>query len=102
MNGKPGIRLLASYPNVWCKISGMVTEADWKGWKPDDSIIYMDVILNAFGIKRVMFGSDWPMCLVGASNPDVLNIVTNYFSSFRLMSRNYSMVKTPSIFINFN
>ena len=77
-----GIRLLASYPNVWCKISGMVTEAGWKDWKPDDFNIYMDVILNAFGIKRVMFGSDWPMCLVSGSYQEVLNIVTNYFSSF--------------------
>lgn len=77
-----GIRLIASYPNVCCKISGMVTEAGWKDWKPDDFNIYMDVILNAFGAKRVMFGSDWPMCLVAASYGDVLKIVTDYFSSF--------------------
>ena len=77
-----GIHLMASYPNVWCKISGMVTEAAWTDWKPGDFVIYMDVILNAFGVKRVMFGSDWPMCLVAASYQDVLNIVTNYFSSF--------------------
>lgn len=77
-----GIRLIASYPNVCCKISGMVTEAGWNDWKPDDFNIYMDVILNAFGAKRVMFGSDWPMCLVAASYGDVLKIVTDYFSSF--------------------
>ena len=77
-----GIRLLASYPNVCCKISGMVTEADWKDWKQDDFTVYIDVIMDAFGINRVMFGSDWPMCLVAASYGDVLNIVTDYFSSF--------------------
>lgn len=79
-----GIRLLASYPNVYCKISGMVTEADWKGWKQDDFTIYIDVIINAFGINRVMFGSDWPMCLVAASYHDVLKIVTDYFSFFSI------------------
>jgi len=77
-----GIRLLASYPNVCCKISGMVTEAAWNDWKKDDFITYIDVIINAFGINRVMFGSDWPMCLVAASYGDVLKIVTDYFSSF--------------------
>lgn len=77
-----GIRLLGSYPNVWCKISGMVTEANWKDWKQDDFTVYIDVIMDAFGINRVMFGSDWPMCLVAASYGDVLKIVTDYFSSF--------------------
>jgi Predicted metal-dependent hydrolase of the TIM-barrel fold len=77
-----GIRILAAYPNVCCKISGMVTEADWKNWREDDFTTYIDVILDAFGINRVMFGSDWPMCLVAASYEDVLRIVTDYFSSF--------------------
>jgi L-fuconolactonase len=77
-----GIRLLASYPNVCCKISGMVTEADWKDWKQDEFTVYIDVIMDAFGINRVMFGSDWPMCLVAASYGDVLKIVSDYFSSF--------------------
>jgi L-fuconolactonase len=77
-----GIRLLASCPNVYCKISGMVTEADWKNWKQDNFTPYMDVVVNAFGIDRVMYGSDWPMCLVAASYKDVLKIATDYFSSF--------------------
>jgi len=76
------IRLLASNPNIYCKISGMVTEAEWKNWKQGDFSAYMDVIINAFGINRVMFGSDWPMCLVAASYDEVIKITSDYFSSF--------------------
>ena len=79
---KTGIGDLALNPNVYCKISGMVTEADWNNWKPGDFTLYIDTVIKAFGIKRVMFGSDWPMCLVSGSYQDVLNIVSNYFSSF--------------------
>ncbi|HUZ60057.1 MAG TPA: amidohydrolase family protein [Hanamia sp.] len=77
-----GIQLLASFPNVYCKISGMVTEADWHDWEKEDFIIYLDEVINSFGIGRVMFGSDWPMCLVAASYGEVLNIVSEYFASF--------------------
>jgi len=82
------IRVLASNRNIYCKISGMVTEADWKNWKQDDFTAYMDVIINAFGTNRVMFGSDWPMCLVAASYDQVLKIVTDYFSSFSVYEQN--------------
>jgi L-fuconolactonase len=77
-----GIAALASHDNVYCKISGMVTEADWKNWKYDDFTPYMDIILYYFGIKRIMYGSDWPMCLVAASYNDVMQIVRDYFVSF--------------------
>ena len=66
------IRALAAYPNVFCKLSGMVTEADWKTWTLDDLRPYADVVLDAFGPHRVMFGSDWPVCLLAASYDDVL------------------------------
>ena len=72
----------ARHKNVYCKISGMVTEADWKNWKQEDIIPYIDAVVEAFGIGRIMFGSDWPVCLLGGSYSDVLNIVMNYFSSF--------------------
>lgn len=73
---------LAKYPNLYCKISGMVTEADYKKWKPENFTPYLDVMVNAFGTQRVMYGSDWPVCLVAASYAEVLSIVKNYFSSF--------------------
>ncbi|HEV8282992.1 MAG TPA: amidohydrolase family protein [Chitinophagaceae bacterium] len=73
---------IGEYENVYCKISGMVTEADWKNWKKEDFVPYIDVVVNAFGIKRIMYGSDWPVCLVAASYEKMLNIARDYFSSF--------------------
>lgn len=73
---------LAAFPNLYCKISGMVTEADYKYWKPENFTPYLDVVVNAFGTQRIMYGSDWPVCLVAASYAQVLSIVKNYFSSF--------------------
>jgi L-fuconolactonase len=74
-----GIRELASFPNVYCKISGMVTEAKWNGWHPDDFNAYLNVVLEAFGPDRLIFGSDWPVCLLAASYTGVLQLVTDYF-----------------------
>jgi L-fuconolactonase len=73
---------IAKLPNVWCKLSGMVTEADWKGWQKDDFRPYIDVVVEAFGIGKIMFGSDWPVCQVAASYNEVVEIVKDYFSSF--------------------
>ncbi|TDO54681.1 L-fuconolactonase [Kribbella sp. VKM Ac-2527] len=67
-----GIRALAALPNVTCKLSGMVTEASWTDWKVSDLRPYADVVLNAFGPDRVMFGSDWPVCLLAASYAEVV------------------------------
>jgi L-fuconolactonase len=52
---------------VYCKISGLVTEADWASWSKEDIIPFMDVLLSVFGAKRLMFGSDWPVCLLAAA-----------------------------------
>ena len=79
---KKGIREVAKHENVWCKISGMVTEADWKNWKQQDLVPYLDAIVEAFGTKRIMYGSDWPVCLLAASYENVLGIVEQYFSAF--------------------
>lgn len=61
------IRLLAAHPNVYCKMSGLITEADWASWSIDDLIPFVEVLLSAFGAKRLMFGSDWPVCLLAAT-----------------------------------
>lgn len=79
---KKDIEKIAAYQNVSCKISGMVTEADFSNWKKEDFIPYMDVAVNAFGIKRVMYGSDWPVCLAAAEYGDVIGLVRSYFSTF--------------------
>lgn len=79
---KKGMQALAQFPNVYCKISGMVTEADWKNWKPEDFTPYLDAVTEAFGTNRLLYGSDWPVCLVAASYTDMIGIVRNYFLSF--------------------
>lgn len=63
---------LARRENVVCKLSGMITEADWTGWSVDDLRPYADIVLDAFGPERVMFGSDWPVCLLAGSYGDVV------------------------------
>jgi L-fuconolactonase len=79
---KSDITALAQFSNVSCKISGMVTEADWKNWKNEDFRPYLDVVVEAFGVKRLMFGSDWPVCLVAGSYSEVVTLVSEYFSGF--------------------
>ena len=73
---------VAVHENVHCKVSGMVTEADWKSWKNEDIIPYMDVVLEAFGPDHIMFGSDWPVCLVASSYERMFGMLTEYFSTF--------------------
>lgn len=79
---KKDIQALAGYENLYCKISGMVTEANWNGWQQKDFTPYLDTVVETFGTSRIMFGSDWPVCLVAAAYQQMLSIVTNYFSSF--------------------
>jgi L-fuconolactonase len=78
------MRAIAELDNVWCKVSGMVTEADWKNWKVDDFEPYLDVVFEAFGVEKVMFGSDWPVCQVAASYSAMADIVTQYTSTLSL------------------
>ncbi len=79
---KKGIDRIAECENVYCKVSGMVTEANWNGWKKTDFTPYLDVVTTAFGAERLMFGSDWPVCLVAASYADVVEIAAEYFANF--------------------
>ena len=76
------IQSLATYPNVYCKVSGMVTEARWQQWQPDDIFPYLDIVTEAFGTDRLMFGSDWPVCLLAASYQEVVALINQYFSTF--------------------
>jgi L-fuconolactonase len=72
------IRAIAQNRNVFCKVSGMVTEADWLRWKPEDLWPYLDVVFEAFGPERLMFGSDWPVCLLAAKYAQVVKVVEDY------------------------
>ena len=72
------IRELARSPHVFCKVSGMITEADRANWKPSDFKPYLDVVFEAFGEERLMFGSDWPVCLLAGSYERVFALVDDY------------------------
>lgn len=74
------IRKLALYENVNCKLSGIITEADWQNWKEEDLRGYLDVVFEAFGTDRLMFGSDYPVCLVAGSYEKMLAVIDNYIS----------------------
>ena len=78
---KDHIRFLATNKNVYCKLSGMATEADWDSWQEEDFYPYLEVVFDAFGADRLMVGSDWPVCLLAGSYTSVMNIVINYVNS---------------------
>jgi L-fuconolactonase len=75
---KEGIYELASHPNVYCKLSGMVTEAKLGAWKTEDFRPFLDVVFDAFGTDRLMIGSDWPVCLISGEYDSVMGIVIDY------------------------
>ncbi len=84
---KPNIKLgiwkkemapLAEREYIYCKVSGMITEADWKKWTAKDLQVYLDVVLELFGPKRLMFGSDWPVCKIAGEYEQVLEIIERF------------------------
>jgi L-fuconolactonase len=75
------LRTLAERPNVYCKISGMVTEADYNTWTKEDLAPYFDTVLHAFGPERLTFGSDWPVCLVATTYRGWFNLVLERITS---------------------
>jgi L-fuconolactonase len=90
------IRELAALPNVTCKLSGMVTEASWADWKPSDLQPYADVVLDAFTPERVMFGSDWPVCLLAATYSQVLETAETLTASLTPTERDAVFTTTAT------
>lgn len=78
---------LAQLPNVWCKISGMVTEADWGDWQASDFAPYLAHALECFGIDRLIYGSDWPVCLLAASYEHQLESVVHHFEPYSVSDK---------------
>jgi L-fuconolactonase len=95
-----GMVALSEHENVYCKASGMVTEADYKQWQPAHFTPYLDVVVEAFGLKRLLFGSDWPVCQVAASYEQMMGIVKDYFASFSLTEKNQFFNQNASSFYN--
>ncbi|MGH9504200.1 MAG: amidohydrolase family protein [Terriglobales bacterium] len=95
---KSGIRELAGFSNVYCKLSGLVTEADWQHWKPEDIRPYLDVAFECFGPQRLMIGSDWPVCTIAASYGGVMNLVQDYLVRYAAESREAIMGENAARF----
>jgi L-fuconolactonase len=75
------IQELAKAPNLMCKVSGMITEAKVPGWRYDQFVPYLDVVTEAFGVERLLYGSDWPVCLLAGSYTQVHSLAQRYFAS---------------------
>lgn len=78
------MRELGRRENVYCKLSGMVTEADWSAWTPESLRPYLDVAVEAFGTGRLMAGSDWPVCLVASGYARWFEVLHEYFTGFSM------------------
>lgn len=74
------MKAISEYPNVYCKLSGMTTEADYNNWTPEQIEPYMQLVLEAFGANRILFGSDWPVCLVAGNYTKTKKLVTNFIA----------------------
>jgi L-fuconolactonase len=92
------LRRLAACRNVCCKLSGLVTEADWQRWTPEDLRPYLDVAFDAFGADRLMMGSDWPVCTVAADYGRVIEVVTTYLTGRSVDEREAVLGRTAQRF----
>ena len=81
------LKELALAPNLTCKLSGMVTEANWNDWSPDDLAPYIETTIEAFGADRLMFGSDWPVCRLAAEYPQVRSLIEPYLATLSATER---------------
>jgi len=95
------IQALARQANVSCKLSGLVTEAAWRAWKPEDFTPYLQVAIDAFGPERLLFGSDWPVCLLAAEYADVAGIVSDCIASLAPAEQESILGGTANWFYHF-
>ncbi|KQO20612.1 amidohydrolase [Flavobacterium sp. Leaf82] len=85
---KKGIEEISKYENVNCKISGMVTEANWNNWKADDLKPYLDVVFENFTTQKLMFGSDWPVLNVASDYSEVVRTLEDYMQQLSIEDQN--------------
>ena len=97
---RDGLQALAAHPNVSCKLSGMVTEAAHGAWREADFRPFLDLAFEAFGPERLLFGSDWPVCLLSARYGEVAGIVRNYLADVPLSVREAVMGGNARTFYN--
>ena len=94
------IKEIASNPNVYCKLSGLLTESNWQQWEPKDFYPYLDVVFEAFGAKRILFGSDWPVMLLSGKYVQWKNLVEIYLKPFSAEEQNNIMGTNAINFYN--
>ncbi|WJS93962.1 amidohydrolase family protein [Flavobacterium johnsoniae] len=99
---KKGIEEIAKYDNVWCKISGMVTEADWENWKLEDLKPYLNVIFENFSTDKLMYGSDWPVLNVASDYNEVVKTLEDYISKFSVEEQNKIWFGNANAFYSLN
>lgn len=99
---KAAITTLAKNPNVYCKLSGLTTEANWSSWNISDFTPYIDVVFEAFGTDRLMFGSDWPVCLLAGSYSKNKDIITSYIKQLSPTEQAQVMGLNAMDFYNLN
>jgi L-fuconolactonase len=92
------LKTLAAFQNVYCKLSGMVTEAAWKAWTYDDFVPALDIVFDGFGPDRVMIGSDWPVCSLSGDYQAVMEIVEKYLQQFSTEVRDRVLGGTAAAF----
>jgi L-fuconolactonase len=95
---KKNIMELAKAENVYCKVSGMVTEASYTNWKKEDFSPYLDVVTESFGTNRLLYGSDWPVCLVAGTYAQVKGLVKDYYSLFSDNEQKQIFGKNATVF----
>jgi L-fuconolactonase len=92
------ISSIAEYPNVFCKLSGIITEANHHNWNYDQLLPYLECVFDCFGVERLMFGSDWPVCLLAGSYEQVLEIITRYISALSDYEQSLILYKNAKAF----
>jgi len=97
---KKDLKQCSLFENVYCKLSGLVTEADWKNWKPQDLTPYLDTALELFGSCRLIYGSDWPVCLLAADYNQQLSVIENYISKLSSSEKTMIMGENAVRFYN--
>lgn len=97
---KKNIQEIAKFNNVSCKVSGMVTEADWNNWKSSDLKPYLDVVFENFSTDKILFGSDWPVCNVSTDFSKVVDTLEDYMAQFSIQDQNKIWYENAATFYN--
>jgi L-fuconolactonase len=97
---KGDLRALAEFPNVFCKLSGLLTEADWRSWTPDQLRPYLDAAFEGFSADRLMIGSDWPVCTLAAPYERTMAVISDYVARCSEAERDTVLGGTAARFWN--